>query len=123
MIPNVYNAYTLYAPDPINNAYDINGTGSTIVGGFDLVQFGNSNGKWETNTSTNIGFDAVLLKNSLELVFDWYNTVSYTHLDEKWIDLVTISPDRPFNKLEITIWNPGSKPVCAKALKLYAEKF
>ncbi len=43
--------------------------------------------------------------------------------DEKWIDLVTISPDRPFNKLEITIWNPGSKPVCAKALQLYAAKF
>ncbi len=76
LIPNVYNAYTLYAPDPINNAYDINGTGSTIVGGFDLVQFGNSNGKWETNTSTNVGFDAVILKNSLEIVFDWYNRLT-----------------------------------------------
>ncbi|MDZ4708297.1 MAG: TonB-dependent receptor [Saprospiraceae bacterium] len=76
LIPNVYNAYTLYAPDPINNAYDINGTGSTIVGGFDLVQFGNSNGKWETNTSTNIGFDAVMLKDKLEVVFDWYNRIT-----------------------------------------------
>ncbi len=76
LIPNVYNAYTLYAPDPINNAYDINGTGSTIVGGFDLVQFGNSNGKWETNTSTNIGIDAVLLNNKLEVVFDWYNRIT-----------------------------------------------
>jgi len=76
LIPNVYNAYTLYAPDPINNAYDINGTGSTIVGGFDLVQFGNSNGKWETNTSTNIGFDAALLDSRLEVVFDWYNRIT-----------------------------------------------
>ncbi|MCE6992820.1 TonB-dependent receptor [Dyadobacter sp. CY323] len=73
LIPNVYNAYTLYAPDPQNNAYDINGTGTSIVGGFDLVQFGNTNGKWETNTSTNIGVDAVLLNNKLEVVLDFYN--------------------------------------------------
>ncbi|TLU98283.1 SusC/RagA family TonB-linked outer membrane protein [Dyadobacter luticola] len=73
LIPNVYNAYTLYAADPQNNGYDINGTGTSIVGGFDLVQFGNTNGKWETNTSTNIGLDAVLLNNKLELVVDVYN--------------------------------------------------
>ncbi len=76
LIPNVYNSYTLYAPDPLNNAYDINGTGSSITGGFDLVQFGNTNGKWETNTSTNIGFDAVMFKSRLEFVFDWYNRIT-----------------------------------------------
>lgn len=73
LIPNVYNAYTLYAADPQNNGYDINGTGSSIVGGFDLVQFGNANGKWETNTSTNIGVDAVLFKSKLEVVLDLYS--------------------------------------------------
>jgi TonB-linked SusC/RagA family outer membrane protein len=73
LIPNVYNAYTLYAADPQNNGYDINGTGSSIVGGFDLVQFGNANGRWETNTSTNIGIDAVLLNNKLEAVIDLYS--------------------------------------------------
>lgn len=72
LIPNVYNAYTLYASDPNNNAYDINGTGSSIVGGFSLVQFGNRNGKWETTTSTNVGFDASLLNNQMDVVFDWY---------------------------------------------------
>lgn len=76
LIPNVYNSYTLYAPDPLNNAYDINGTGSSITGGFDLVQFGNNNGKWETNTSTNVGFDAVMFKSRLEFVFDWYNRIT-----------------------------------------------
>ena len=73
LIPNVYNAYTLYASDPSNNGYDINGTGSSIVGGFDNAQFGNPNGKWETTTSLNVGFDAITLKNKLEIVFDWYN--------------------------------------------------
>ncbi|ACT94494.1 SusC/RagA family TonB-linked outer membrane protein [Dyadobacter fermentans] len=76
LIPNVYNAYTLYAADPQNNAYDINGTGTSIVGGFDLVQFGNSNGKWETNTSTNIGLDASLFNSKLEVVLDLYNRIT-----------------------------------------------
>jgi TonB-linked SusC/RagA family outer membrane protein len=72
LIPNVYNASTLYNADPSSNGYDINGTGTSIVGGFDLTQFGNPNGKWETSTSLNVGFDASLLNNKLEVVFDWY---------------------------------------------------
>ncbi len=72
LIPNVYNAYTLFTPDPNNNAYDIGGAGNAIASGFDIAQFGNSNGRWETNTSTNIGLDASLLNNKLDIAFDWY---------------------------------------------------
>ena len=72
LIPNVYNAYTLFTPDPNNNAYDIGGAGNSIASGFDIAQFGNSNGRWETNTSTNIGLDASLLNNKLDIAFDWY---------------------------------------------------
>ena len=72
LIPNVYNAYTLFVPDPNNNAYDIGGAGNAISSGFDISQFGNSNGRWETNTSTNIGFDASLMNNKLDIAFDWY---------------------------------------------------
>jgi len=72
LIPTVYNAYTLFSPNPDNNAYDINGTGNSIAAGFDIAQFGNTSGRWETNTSTNIGFDASLLNNKLEVAFDWY---------------------------------------------------
>ncbi|MHA8065751.1 SusC/RagA family TonB-linked outer membrane protein [Aquirufa sp. ROCK2-A2] len=72
LIPNVYNAYTLFTPDPNNNAYDISGTGNSIASGFDIAQFGNTNGRWETNTSTNIGFDASLLNNKIDVAFDWY---------------------------------------------------
>jgi len=63
LIPNVYNSYTLYTADPANNGYDISGAGTSVSGGFDLTQFGNPNGKWETTTSANIGFDASLLRN------------------------------------------------------------
>lgn len=72
LIPNVYNAYTLFTPDPNNNAYDIAGSGSSIASGFDIAQFGNSFGRWETNTSTNIGFDGSLFNNKLDIAFDWY---------------------------------------------------
>jgi len=72
LIPNVYNAYTLFTPDPNNNAYDITGSGNSIASGFDISQFGNSVGRWETNTSTNVGFDGVFLNSKLDVTFDWY---------------------------------------------------
>ncbi|MCP9755073.1 TonB-dependent receptor [Lacihabitans sp. CCS-44] len=98
-IPNVYNAYTLYAADPSNNAYDINGTGSSIVGGFDLVQFGNTNGKWETTTSTNIGLDAVLLNNKMELVLDVYNRVTTDMLTQIAIPRTAGTGSIPFTNI------------------------
>jgi TonB-dependent starch-binding outer membrane protein SusC len=73
LIPNVYNGYTLYSPDPLLNAYDITGSGNSIATGFDLTQFGNPNGKWETNTSTNVGFDFTMLKSKLEVILDVYD--------------------------------------------------
>jgi hypothetical protein len=72
LIPSVYNASTLFTPDPNNNMYDITGSGTSLAAGFDLTQFGNANGRWETNTSTNIGLDASLLNNKLDVAFDWY---------------------------------------------------
>jgi TonB-dependent starch-binding outer membrane protein SusC len=82
LIPNVYNAYTLYTPDPLNNAYDITGSGNSIANGFDLSQFGNPNGRWETNTSTNIGLDATMLKSKLELTLDLYNRTTSNMLTQ-----------------------------------------
>ena len=72
LIPNVYNAYTLFTPNPDNNAYDITGSGNSIAAGFDISQFGNTTGRWETNTSTNIGFDGTFLNSKLDVTFDWY---------------------------------------------------
>jgi TonB-linked SusC/RagA family outer membrane protein len=72
LIPSVYNASTLFTPDPNNNMYDITGSGTSLAAGFDLTQFGNANGRWETNTSTNIGLDASLFNNKLDVAFDWY---------------------------------------------------
>lgn len=82
LIPNVFNAYTLYTPDPLNNAYDISGSGNAIANGFDLTQFGNPDGRWETNTSTNIGIDATMLKSKLEVIVDLYSRLTSNMLTQ-----------------------------------------
>jgi hypothetical protein len=53
--------------------YDLGGTNNTSLNGFYLYQFGNSHLHWETNKTTNIGFDAAFFHNSLTASFDWYN--------------------------------------------------
>ncbi|AKD56327.1 TonB-dependent receptor [Spirosoma radiotolerans] len=67
-----YNSFTQFSTNPITSFYDINGTRTSAVPGYELTQFGNARAKWETTTSLNIGFDASLLKNRLTVGFDWY---------------------------------------------------
>ncbi len=67
-----YNSYTQFSTNPATSFYDINGTRTSAIPGYELTQFGNAKAKWETTTSLNIGFDAMLLKNKLSVGFDWY---------------------------------------------------
>mgnify|MGYP002777751892 CR=1 FL=1 len=98
-IPNIYNAYSLYTSDPANNWYDINGSRSSIVTGFDVTQFGNPLGKWETTTSTNIGFDASLFNGALEVVFDWYTRKTSDMLNQIDIPLTQGIATIPFTNI------------------------
>ncbi|MBO0929780.1 SusC/RagA family TonB-linked outer membrane protein [Fibrella aquatilis] len=67
-----YNSFTQFSTNPITSFYDINGSRTSSLPGYELTQFGNAKAKWETTTSLNIGFDASLLKNRLGIGFDWY---------------------------------------------------
>lgn len=67
-----YNSLTIFALNPATSFYDINGTRTSAVPGYELTQFGNARAKWETTTSTNIGVDATLLNNRIDFAFDWY---------------------------------------------------
>jgi TonB-dependent starch-binding outer membrane protein SusC len=53
--------------------YDINGTNSSTIPGFTAQSVGNPGLKWETQTQSNVGIDAVLLNNRLDVSFDIYN--------------------------------------------------
>lgn len=52
--------------------YDITGANTSTFSGLALTGIGNPKAKWEENTTINIGFDGTLIKNKLDIIFDWY---------------------------------------------------
>lgn len=66
------NAVTTFGSNRQSSWYDITGTQNNPQEGFFLSFVGNPLGKWEESVTTNIGFDATILNNSTEIVFDWY---------------------------------------------------
>ncbi len=83
-ISNNYAAFSTYAYDLGNGAYDLNGTNTNVVSGIKVATTGNPDLKWETTTQTNIGIDAYLFNGSVSLALDYYwkNTK----------DMITIPP-------------------------------
>jgi TonB-dependent starch-binding outer membrane protein SusC len=53
--------------------YDLGGTNTSSMNGFYTYQLGNPLLHWESNKTTNIGFDAAFLNNTLTASFNWYN--------------------------------------------------
>jgi TonB-linked SusC/RagA family outer membrane protein len=68
---NASSAYSLYAQGTGASYYGINGGNSQITQGFFNSQIGNPKTTWETDKTTNIGFDLSLF-NHLELSAEWY---------------------------------------------------
>ncbi len=68
-----YNAYTIFSTNPITSFYDLNGSRTSAIPGYELTQFGDADAKWETTTSTNIGLDVTLLGGKFDFGIDWYN--------------------------------------------------
>jgi len=66
------NQFYLYGGDAGSSFYDLNGTFTSSLQGFRPLRIGNPDAKWETNISTNIGFEASLWNNKVGIVFDWY---------------------------------------------------
>ncbi len=83
-ISNNYAAFSTYAYDLGNGAYDLNGTNTNVISGIKVATTGNPDLKWETTTQTNIGIDAYLFNGSVSLALDYYwkNTK----------DMITIPP-------------------------------
>jgi TonB-dependent starch-binding outer membrane protein SusC len=64
------NQYSLYASSTGGSAYDIGGTNNSASAGFYRSRIGNPNAKWETSTTTNVGFDATLLSGKVDFILD-----------------------------------------------------
>ena len=67
-----YNEFSTYRSSLNQSAYDIAGSNTSVVAGFDSQYFGNPDGVWETTTTLDIGFDWTLW-NKLTVNFDWYD--------------------------------------------------
>jgi len=61
------------ANDPIFGGYDLAGTNISQILGAYASQTGNPDIHWETNITTNLGFDVAVLHNRLTASFNWFN--------------------------------------------------
>jgi len=66
------NAYSLYAQSAAQSYYDLNGANNSSVFGIYASQLGNVATSWEEDVMTNIGFDASIFKNKIDLSIEWY---------------------------------------------------
>lgn len=66
------NQFSLFGGDPSTSNYDLNGGGTSSQQGFRPTRLGNLDTKWETQVTTNIGFDASLFNSKLQLSLDYY---------------------------------------------------
>jgi len=71
-----YNFLTQFSTNPITSFYDLNGSRTSAIPGYELTQFGNARAKWETTTSTNVGLDLNLFGGRVDLAFDWYTRLT-----------------------------------------------
>ena len=66
------NQFSLAASSLGNTFYPIGGQNSGADEGFATSRIGNEDAKWETSTTTNVGFDATILDNHVDIEFDWW---------------------------------------------------
>lgn len=66
------NQYSLYNSNRGRTFYPIGGQNSGVDEGFAQSRIGNPDAKWETSETMNIGFDASLFNDKVELEFDWW---------------------------------------------------
>jgi TonB-dependent starch-binding outer membrane protein SusC len=98
-----YNYFPTFSTSPESSFYDLGGTRTSSQPGYELGQFGNPKAKWETGTSTNIGFDAGFFNGKLELNFDWFNRVTTDMLfpvEVQFTHGVAINPFQNIGEME-----------------------
>jgi TonB-dependent starch-binding outer membrane protein SusC len=66
------NQFFSYGGSISSSAYDLNGSYTSPLAGFRPTRIGNADAKWETNITTDAGFEASLFKNTIGIKFDWY---------------------------------------------------
>ncbi len=66
------NQFYSYGGSASTSFYAVNGQFSASNQGFRPTRIGNPDAKWETNVTTDIGFEATVLNNKIGIKLDWY---------------------------------------------------
>ena len=69
---NPTNAYTLYSQSAVQSYYDVAGSSTAPAQGIYNSQYGNPNTTWEQDVLTNVGIDATLFHNKIDISVEWY---------------------------------------------------
>ncbi len=94
-----YNSYQTFNTDAQTSFYDLNGSSTSSVQGYELFQFANPKARWETTTSLNAGFDTKLLNNKLDFSFDWYSRTTTDMLFPVELQLANGQATNPFQNI------------------------
>jgi TonB-linked SusC/RagA family outer membrane protein len=69
---NPANQFSLFASSRGGTFYPIQGQNNGVDPGYAVSRIGNPDAQWETSVSTNIGFDATLFNNKVDIILDWW---------------------------------------------------
>ncbi len=73
----LYNSYTTFRSDAYRSSYDLGGTNTSAVPGFQPSALGNQDVSWEATTTYNLGLDASFFSNKLDFGLDlWQRNTS-----------------------------------------------
>jgi TonB-linked SusC/RagA family outer membrane protein len=87
------------ANDPIYGGYDLTGSNLSQILGAYASQNGNPSIHWETNVTTNLGFDAAFLHNRLTASFNWFNRKTKDLLFEPPFPGTAGAPSAPYQNI------------------------
>jgi TonB-dependent starch-binding outer membrane protein SusC len=85
--------------DQIYGGYDITGSNTSQIVGAYLSQLGNENVHWETNVTTNLGFDAAFINGRLTAGLNWFNRKTSGLLYEPPYSGTAGAPSAPYENV------------------------
>jgi TonB-dependent starch-binding outer membrane protein SusC len=92
---NDFGFITTYAFDAWSASYPVDGSNTSFQAGFRQKMVGNPNVKWEESTTLNVGFDASMFGNKLNIALDLYDKKTTDLLYDKQLDPTIYGlPDR-----------------------------
>lgn len=90
------NQFNQFGGDPGSSYYAINGATGSSSQGFRPTFIGNADSKWETQITTNVGFDASMFDSKIQLSFDWYRKDAKDLLFRRQVDATWGEADQAF---------------------------